>query len=508
MSSTSAELFSTTVESKKTNELIFSNLKGDSCILNSSSTSRPKVIVIGAGMAGITAAKALVEDGYEVTILEAREVVGGRARTIQSKNKQYSFPAGPMFLENIGKGYGPLCEGMDNPLIALLQKRGFKPKEIFEEDPDGVRILGTDSLFSEESIGLIMEQYASIEKFSATQLREFALKATQSLNSNEKLLAAKIAQATLVSHSGLSEAELFEREQKLYKECNFQSSGFTSELDDRFVSENGGYQQLLNDLFQEAEKSGRLSCKFKESVHTIEEVENIVVVKTNNGIFKADAVVCTIPLSVLRKGSVTIKGLPGEIKTAMEHFTMGLMNKVILEFPEVFWPNTDYINIISLDMNASCPIRSFLNMHKITDGKTNALILSFYAEEARDPSTDLKKVNEFKENLTRIALENLREAFGEIPSPILVEVTAWDKDPYTGGGSWTTYGPKITQKDFDALRKGALNGKLVFAGDYGTLGLSGNMTAAHYSGLQAKKHLDLMFTTDLAANKSRVVPSA
>ncbi|MDX2183271.1 MAG: NAD(P)/FAD-dependent oxidoreductase [Gemmatimonadaceae bacterium] len=46
--------------------------------------SRPKsVLVLGAGMAGLTAAYQLVQAGHDVTVLEAREVPGGRVRTLR-----------------------------------------------------------------------------------------------------------------------------------------------------------------------------------------------------------------------------------------------------------------------------------------------------------------------------------------------------------------------------------------------------------------------------------------
>ena len=52
-----------------------------------------KAIVIGSGFSGITAAASLAQKGYEVTILEKNEVVGGRARKFEVEG--FTFDMGP-----------------------------------------------------------------------------------------------------------------------------------------------------------------------------------------------------------------------------------------------------------------------------------------------------------------------------------------------------------------------------------------------------------------------------
>lgn len=52
-----------------------------------------KVIVIGAGFAGIAAATSLANKGYEVTVLEKHEIAGGRARIFKAEG--FTYDMGP-----------------------------------------------------------------------------------------------------------------------------------------------------------------------------------------------------------------------------------------------------------------------------------------------------------------------------------------------------------------------------------------------------------------------------
>jgi monoamine oxidase len=50
-------------------------------VMAGGSLGRPSVCVVGAGFAGLRAASVLIEKGWDVTVLEARDRVGGRVVT-------------------------------------------------------------------------------------------------------------------------------------------------------------------------------------------------------------------------------------------------------------------------------------------------------------------------------------------------------------------------------------------------------------------------------------------
>ncbi len=52
--------------------------------LNTSS-EKQKIVIIGAGLAGLTTAYRLFEKGYDIEIYEARPRVGGRIHSVLSK---------------------------------------------------------------------------------------------------------------------------------------------------------------------------------------------------------------------------------------------------------------------------------------------------------------------------------------------------------------------------------------------------------------------------------------
>lgn len=80
--------------------------------------TRKKVIVIGAGFAGLAAATSLAQAGYEVTILEKNEMPGGRARTFTSDGFLFDM--------------GPSWYWMPDVFEQYFAKFGKKPSDYYE----------------------------------------------------------------------------------------------------------------------------------------------------------------------------------------------------------------------------------------------------------------------------------------------------------------------------------------------------------------------------------------
>uniref|UniRef100_G3WWU6 Spermine oxidase n=1 Tax=Sarcophilus harrisii TaxID=9305 RepID=G3WWU6_SARHA len=97
---------------------------------------QPRVVVIGAGLAGLAAAKALLEHGFtDVLVLEASDRIGGRVQSV--KLEHATFELGATWIHG---SHG-------NPVYHLAEENG-----LLEETTDGERSVGRISLYSKNGV--------------------------------------------------------------------------------------------------------------------------------------------------------------------------------------------------------------------------------------------------------------------------------------------------------------------------------------------------------------------
>lgn len=84
----------------------------------------------------------------------------------------------------------------------------------------------------------------------------------------------------------------------------------------------------------------------------------------NGRTFVADAAIVAVPLGVLKSNCIKFEPrLPEWKEAAIADLGVGVENKIILHFKEVFWPNVEFLGVVA---ETSYECSYFLNLHKAT----------------------------------------------------------------------------------------------------------------------------------------------
>lgn len=126
-----------------------------------------KIIVIGAGFAGIAAATCLADKGYDVTILEKNATPGGRCRKFEAQG--FTFDMGPSWywMPDIFEQY-----------FGIFGKKPSDYYELLRLDPSYCIYFGKDDIMNvPANMEELEEMFESYEKGSSQSLRKFLTEA-------------------------------------------------------------------------------------------------------------------------------------------------------------------------------------------------------------------------------------------------------------------------------------------------------------------------------------------
>lgn len=268
-----------------------------------------KVIIVGAGMAGLMAARELRKQNVQVTVVEALAVAGGRTQTLRPANLDCEVEAGAEFIH----GELPITMqllkeagiGRAKANLTMYRFTGKQMRKGFGEGADWEQFFNEiNALEKDCTVGEVLRL-----KFSAKHYERLRSEV------NEMAGGLDLADVDQLSVFGI-------REEWQSTEAQFRPKG--------------GYGKLVNFLVEDLEKSG-VAIHYDTAVERIDWRRGKVSVhsKTFNAV--ADAVVITVSLGSLLSEDIAFSPDIPEVRRKFETLGFGSVVKMPMQFKSAFW---------------------------------------------------------------------------------------------------------------------------------------------------------------------------
>lgn len=272
-----------------------------------------RALVVGAGVAGLEAAKKLSALGAEVTVLEARDRVGGRIRTDLSWGTPVEL--GATWIHGVS----------GNPIVPITRSAGLTlAPSNYSFDTRSIET-GTYASTADEARADLYGYLSEIEDAEPAlrwSVAEWLRKEGWNAGEPEKSWALN----TLVTQEYSIDANVLGTH--AYLEGKDDRGG------DAFVV--GGFQRAPETL------ADHLDVRLRSAVDLVSANKRGVVVRESSGkSWKADIVVIAVPHALLKAGSPRIAGLPKKTRRAVAQLRTGNLERVVLRFEEEWWKSLD-----------------------------------------------------------------------------------------------------------------------------------------------------------------------
>ncbi len=418
-----------------------------------------RIVVVGAGIAGLTAAQTLRQQGHSVTVVEARDRLGGRLWT---SNRWQQMP--------VDLGATWIHGAKDNPLSALAdQIKATRLTTSYDNtltyNTQGKPLSDAETRELErwqQRIDTVLESAQSANKDQSVQAAVHKALGWSNLTARERQLAQFILNSTLEQEyaGGIHELSAY-----------WYDAAAAFRGDDTLFSK--GYQVIVEHL------ANGLDVKLQHTVQKIEWSNSRVSIQTNRGELQADHAIITLPLGVLKTGQVAFSPpLPARKQTAINTLGMGTLNKCYLRFPTAFWPDDqDWLEYIPTEPGAWT---EWVSLQRVAGWP---VLLGFNAAERG------KRIEAWSDQqIVADAMKTLRKLFGNaIPEPLDYQITRWNTDPFARGAySFNSVGSTPAMRDHLAER---LGNTVFFAGEATERKHFSSVHGAYLSGLRAARQI-------------------
>jgi monoamine oxidase len=407
--------------------------------------NKADILVIGAGAAGLMAARTLVKSGKTVIVLEARNRLGGRIHTIDDESFFKHAELGAEFVH----GNLPVTLGLLKEAGIPLQHSGgemwqyqdghFSNNGFFIEEWD-LLMKKLGELKNDISIGDFLQNEFPDKKYEG--LRKSVERFVCGYDTADPYKASAFALRT----------------------------EWQGEDDDAQHRIKGGYGAMVNYLEQETVAEGG-KIYLNSVVKEIDWYKNIAKVITDSGdVYQATKVIIALPLGVLqadknKKGAISFNPPIPEQIGALNEIGFGAIIKVLLEFETLFWEDKQVEKLAGKNLMEMAFIISDQEIPTWwTQTPEHSPVLTGWlggpAAEAKKDLTDDELLQLSLQSLASIFKREVQDLKDQL---VAFKIVNWTIDPFAlGSYSYDTIAAPASREVLNS----AVSDTLFFAGEY------------------------------------------
>ena len=360
-------------------------------------------LVIGAGAAGLMAARELIRAGRRVTILEARDRCGGRIWTLPAAEFGYPAEAGPEFVH----GAAPVTRTLMREAGLSLQRRGgarwSKRTGTFRRDdwsmPHAALFYQALTKVTDDlPVAAFLDAH-----FADTRYDELRRSVTRTVEGYDAADPRRMRTLALRDE-------------------------WTARDDGEHGRIAGGYGALIDHLAADCRRHGAALHRGAE-VTAIDETDAGIAVHSRDGaVYEADAAILSVPIALLSE--IALPGAARERAIAAADIGYGNVVKMLLRFRTRWWADQGCRELADLSfLLSNAPVPTWWTQYPAPD----PVLTGWYAGPKADRVAALDEAG-----LIDMGLASLAEIF-ELPAErlrqdlVAARAINWGSDRFARG---------------------------------------------------------------------------